>query len=124
MAFQTQAEDILTADDGVYNATFQYMEEVDGNFGKPMLKWVFDVQIGDKTHEMTAYSSTRFNPKTKAWGWYENISGKKLKPNDNISDAAIVQNKCQLVIKNTIGSKGDNFLKIAEILPAKTKGGK
>jgi len=124
--FETTTEtSIPEIKDGTYDAKFSHMEAEPSKYGD-IVRWYFDIEYNGDIIQMDAISSAKFTPATKGWRWYENISGKPLKVGVKISDRAIAQNPCKVVIqhKPVVMSNGEtvDYPKITDVLPAKTKG--
>jgi hypothetical protein len=113
-------------DDGTYRATVLGIEETDPTpnspSDKPWLKWTFTVNDGTAEGvEMTAASSLRFGPKSKARLWAEALLGRKLEVGEQFDTDQLLPRDCIVVIRRD----EKDFAKITDVLPVpKPKTGK
>jgi hypothetical protein len=113
-------------DDGTYPATVLGIEETDPTpnspSDKPWLKWTFAVDDGSAEGvEMTAASSTRFGPKSKARLWAEALLGRKLETGEQLDTDQLLPRDCIIVVRRD----EKDFAKITDVLPVpKPKTGK
>ena len=108
----------IDIDDGTYSATALEIVETPATPNspddKPFLKWVFAVDDGSpKGVEMTATSSQRFGPQSKARGWAEALLGRKI-PNGEVFDPDTILPRDCLVV---IARNEKDFATIVSVLP-------
>jgi len=109
----------IDIDDGTYSATVLGIEETEPTPNSPSdknwLKWVFSVDDGSTEGvEMSAASSMKFGPKSKARMWAEALMGRKLQEGEDFDTDSILPRDCVVVIRRD----EKDFAKITDVLPA------
>jgi hypothetical protein len=109
----------VNIDDGTYGATVLGIEEASPTPNspagdKPWLKWTFSVDDGSTEGvEMTAASSLKFGPKSKARLWAEALLGRKLDTGEEFDTDSLLPRDCIVVIRRD----EKDFAKITDVLP-------
>lgn len=100
---------------GIYPARFAAITEGHNDNGTYWL-WTFVARHGDNDVEITATTSPRITPRTKAAKWLAGL-GVPVNVDDNVDFAAILDTPCQIVvIINDIG-----YSRIESVLPYPTE---
>lgn len=103
---------------GIYPATFEGIEQANNDTGMYWL-WRFIARNGDEDVEITATSSPRITPRTKASKWLAGM-GVAIEVGHDIDFGSLVGMPVQLVI--VINETG--YSRIESVLPYPTNNGK
>ncbi len=106
--------------DGIYPSTLLAIDEQapvpGGPSADPWLKWRFLVYDGSEDGcELTAASSCRSGPKSKARGWVEAVLGRRLAVGEELDTERICPAPCQVLLKKDVSS---GFMRIEDVLGA------
>lgn len=101
---------------GIYAARFAKIEEQSNDQGKYWL-WTFVAREGDNDVEVTATTSPRITPRTKAAKWLAGL-GMDVTVGSQIDFDAIIDTLCQIVV--VINEAG--YSRIESVLPYPQRG--
>jgi hypothetical protein len=89
--------------DGVYPATILSLVETPATANSPnqdpFFKWTLHVWNTNEGVEMTATSSMRFSPKSKARVWVESVLDRRFDTGEPFDYEAFCPKDCQVVVK-------------------------
>jgi hypothetical protein len=116
MPFNVTVQDVVPVlPAGIYPAVFSKIEEQSNDNGTFWM-WTFTARNGDLDVEITATTSPRITPKTKAAKWLAGLGG-VVEVGQDIDFEAYYDTPCQIVvIINDAGySRIDNVIPIAPV---------
>jgi hypothetical protein len=89
--------------DGVYPATLLSLTPTPATANSPntdpFFKWTLHVYNDTEGVEMTATSSMRFSPKSKARVWVESVLDRRFETGEDFDYEAFCPRDCQVVVK-------------------------
>lgn len=113
MKVTVQSYDAVPA--GRYPAAFQTINERDLQFG-PSWEWEFQVATTEGVTTVTGLTSTNFTPNSKAYKWFQGMTGRTPKVHEVIDFDQLKNTRCDVIV--TVNDKGYN--KIESVEPATT----
>jgi hypothetical protein len=112
MPFETEVQETTPVlDAGIYQATFEDIEEASNDNGTYWL-WKLQARDGDKDVEVSATTSPRITPKTKAAKFLAGL-GVTVEPGVKVNFADLVGMPCMIVVS----VNADGYSRIENILP-------
>jgi hypothetical protein len=107
----------LNVDPGVYDATVDAIETVEGQYGT---QWRFTFKLGDYPDELPwAWASAKLGTKTKLWRWAVALLGRPLGIGEKLTPRQLVGCRCQVNVTEKPDANGDLRRVIGEVLRAK-----
>lgn len=100
---------------GRYPAAFQTINEVSYQFG-PSWEWEFQVATTEGVTTVTGLTSANFTPNSKAFKWFQGMTGRTPKVHEVIDFDQLKNTRCDVIV--TLTDKGYN--KIESVEPAAT----
>jgi hypothetical protein len=87
-------------EDGTYMATFNGLEEFQGDLFGEFYKHTFTI-LGGKYNgrKINGITSTNSGDESKLFKWLSAISGSQLSPGQEINSDELVGNRCRIVVK-------------------------
>lgn len=111
-------EDVVpVVEAGIYNATFERIEQRSNDAGD-FWWWAFAVYDGDEVKEVTATTSPRITPRTKAAKFLTGL-GAQIEVGVDVDFGALIGTPCQLVCSVNDGG----YTRIDTVLPLPVKNG-
>lgn len=83
--------------------------------GRSYLRWVFKRNDGSK---MLAFSSTKFNPRSKAWKWYIALARTQPPSSGKVTLNTLIGRRCKIYVTTVVDqATGQTRHKIVDVQP-------
>ena len=121
---QVETKELPHVEDGVYDAIFQEVEEIDTKFGKKW-RWVFRIPRPDGFVDVSGLTSPTFSRKGKAYKWACAIAKKTYKEGEEI-DTDNLRGRHVLIETATVPYGDTVISNVVNVMrpPTKTQKGK
>ncbi len=99
---------------GQYLAEIDNIENTDGYYGK-QLKFTFRLlEVGNGDSTLLGWTTAKYNPKTKLWGWTKVALGTEFDPDSNFNGDRLLGKKVKLTVLRKQGENGE-FNKVDDV---------
>lgn len=102
--------------EGEYKAKLKDIRVIDTKYGKAF-RWIFEVEYNGEKVEVGGITTTRFCPGSKAYRWFNVLTGKEPQIGEKVNLLEAIDCECIVVVRDRPG-RNMTFSNVVDIKPA------